>query len=42
MVPAAKVICGLLLGVYKDDAKVIAALERIKDALIAWQEEHHV
>ena len=30
------------LGVYRDDAKGIAALERIKAALIQWQEENHV
>ena len=29
----------IVLGVYRDDAKVIAALERIKAALIQWQEE---
>ena len=32
----------IVLGVYRDDAKVIAALERIKAALIQWQEENHV
>ena len=32
----------IVLGVYWDDAKVIAALERIKAALIQWQEENHV
>ena len=32
----------IVLGVYRDDAKVIAALERIKAALIQWQEEKHV
>ena len=31
----------IVLGVYRDDAKVIAALERIKAALIQWQEENH-
>ncbi|MFR0980584.1 MAG: pyridoxal phosphate-dependent aminotransferase, partial [Holdemania filiformis] len=30
----------IVLGVYRDDAKVIAALERIKAALIQWQEEN--
>lgn len=32
----------IVLGVYRDDAKMIAALERIKAALIQWQEENHV
>ena len=32
----------IVLGVYRDDAKVIAALERIKAALIQWQEENLV
>lgn len=32
----------IVLGVNRDDAKVIAALERIKAALIQWQEENHV
>lgn len=32
----------IVLGVYRDDAKVVAALERIKAALIQWQEENHV
>ena len=32
----------IVLGVYRDDAKVIAALERIKAALMQWQEENHV
>ena len=32
----------IVLGVYRDDAKVIAALERIKAALIQWQEENRV
>lgn len=32
----------IVLGVYRDDAKVIAALERIKAALIQWQEENCV
>ena len=32
----------IVLGVYRDDAKGIAALERIKAALIQWQEENHV
>jgi len=29
----------VVLGVYRDDAKVIDALDRIKAALIKWQDE---